>query len=115
MAAAQEAEAAKPKPPMRLASLDAYRGFVMFLMAAELLELPKVAAHFPDHHWWQMIARHSEHVAWTGCSLHDLIQPSFSFMVGVALRSRSPAGRPAAIRPPGSGRTRSGAHLSLFC
>jgi heparan-alpha-glucosaminide N-acetyltransferase len=85
VAAAQEAEAAKPKPPMRLASLDAYRGFVMFLMAAELLELPKVAAHFPDHHWWQMIARHSEHVAWTGCSLHDLIQPSFSFMVGVAL------------------------------
>ncbi|MDB6138414.1 MAG: Protein of unknown function DUF2261,transrane, partial [Verrucomicrobiaceae bacterium] len=25
------------------------------------------------------------HVEWTGCSLHDLIQPSFSFMVGVAL------------------------------
>jgi predicted acyltransferase len=25
------------------------------------------------------------HVAWVGCSLHDLIQPSFSFLVGVAL------------------------------
>ena len=24
-------------------------------------------------------------VEWTGCSLHDLIQPSFSFLVGVAL------------------------------
>ena len=25
------------------------------------------------------------HVEWAGCSLHDLIQPSFSFLVGVAL------------------------------
>ena len=25
------------------------------------------------------------HVEWVGCSLHDLIQPSFSFLVGVAL------------------------------
>src|SRR6185436_7038388 len=25
------------------------------------------------------------HVEWIGCSLHDLIQPSFSFIVGVAL------------------------------
>lgn len=25
------------------------------------------------------------HVEWTGCSLHDMIQPSFSFLVGVAL------------------------------
>ncbi|MEO6685791.1 MAG: DUF5009 domain-containing protein, partial [Dyadobacter sp.] len=25
------------------------------------------------------------HVSWVGCSLHDLIQPSFSFLVGVAL------------------------------
>ena len=28
---------------------------------------------------------HQEHVEWVGCSLHDLIQPSFSFLVGVAL------------------------------
>ena len=28
---------------------------------------------------------HQSHVEWTGCSLHDLIQPSFSFLVGVAL------------------------------
>jgi heparan-alpha-glucosaminide N-acetyltransferase len=32
-----------------------------------------------------MIARHQSHVAWVGCSLHDLIQPSFSFIVGTAL------------------------------
>ncbi len=66
-------------------SLDVYRGFVMFLMAAEMLQVPEVARSFPDSTLWQWLKFHSEHVAWTGCSLHDLIQPSFSFMVGVAL------------------------------
>src|SRR4051812_50129270 len=61
--------------PARLVSLDTFRGFVMFLMAAELLEVPEVARHFPDSPVWQFIAHHSEHVAWSGCSLHDLIQP----------------------------------------
>ena len=77
--------AARPLPSLRLTSLDAFRGFVMFLMAAELLHLPEVAAHFPDSAFWQFIARHTQHVEWTGCTLHDLIQPAFSFMVGVAL------------------------------
>ncbi|PYJ02880.1 MAG: DUF5009 domain-containing protein, partial [Verrucomicrobia bacterium] len=31
------------------------------------------------------LAHHQSHAAWIGCSLHDLIQPSFSFLVGVAL------------------------------
>jgi predicted acyltransferase len=74
-----------PAPANRLASLDAYRGFVMFLMAAELLEVPQVAASFPDSGFWQFLKHHTTHVTWTGCSLHDLIQPSFSFMVGAAL------------------------------
>jgi hypothetical protein len=34
---------------------------------------------------WETLKFHTSHVAWTGCSLHDLIQPSFSFLVGVAL------------------------------
>ena len=71
--------------PQRLLSLDTFRGFAMFLMAAELMELPSVAASFPDSAFWQFIGFHSEHVMWTGCSLHDLIQPAFTFMVGVAL------------------------------
>lgn len=71
--------------PVRLQSLDAYRGFVMFLMAAEVLHLPEVAEHFRDSWFWQTIKFHTSHVEWTGCSLHDLIQPSFSFMVGVAM------------------------------
>jgi len=74
-----------PPATSRVVSLDVYRGFVMFLMAAELMEFHVVAGHFPDSGFWAFIAQHTQHVAWTGCSLHDLIQPSFSFLVGVAL------------------------------
>lgn len=101
-----------PPPRQRLASLDALRGFAMLLMAAELLRIPWVAdklapwpegSPWPREWWlpsawpdtvpgewpsawvWRMLKFMSEHVAWTGCSLHDLIQPAFSFMVGVAL------------------------------
>jgi predicted acyltransferase len=74
----------KPLPP-RLASVDAYRGFVMFLMLAEVLHLGAVAKALPGNPFWAFLAHHQEHVEWVGCSLHDLIQPSFSFLVGVAL------------------------------
>lgn len=72
----------------------------MFLMAAEMLHVGQVAEHFPDSLFWQWLAFHTDHVAWTGCSLHDLIQPSFSFVVGVALpfslMSRSALGQSCA-------------------
>ena len=71
--------------PLRLASLDAYRGFVMFLMMAEVLRLCRVAAQLPESGFWKFLCWHQSHVEWIGCSLHDLIQPSFSFLVGVAL------------------------------
>ena len=71
--------------PARLTSMDAYRGFVMFLMMAEVLRLSRVAKVIPDSAFWQFLGHHQSHVAWMGCSLHDLIQPSFSFLVGVAL------------------------------
>lgn len=74
-----------PPAPQRLLSLDTYRGFVMLLMAAQVMQLPEVAGHFAGNAFWDMVGFHTSHVAWTGCSLHDLIQPSFSFMVGVAL------------------------------
>jgi heparan-alpha-glucosaminide N-acetyltransferase len=70
--------------PDRLVSLDAYRGLTMLLMASEGLGLAEVAKHFPDDRWWQAVGFHVSHVAWQGCSLWDLIQPSFMFMVGVA-------------------------------
>src|SRR2546421_8947797 len=71
--------------PGRLTSLDAYRGFVMFLMMAEVLRLSRMAANFPQSSFWKFLAHHQSHVEWIGCSLHDLIQPSFSFLVGAAL------------------------------
>src|ERR1035441_3576649 len=71
--------------PARLTSLDAYRGFVMFLMMAEVLSFARVARARPDSVLWRFLAHHQSHVEWIGCSLHDLIQPSFSFLVGVAL------------------------------
>lgn len=70
---------------VRIAGVDAYRGLVMFLMMAEVLNLERAAEFFPDNPLWQFLAHHQSHVPWTGCTLHDLIQPSFSFLVGVAL------------------------------
>ncbi len=72
-------------PPARLASLDAYRGFAMFLMMAEVLNTHAVSQALPESRLWEFFAPHQTHVEWIGCNLHDLIQPSFSFMVGVAL------------------------------
>jgi heparan-alpha-glucosaminide N-acetyltransferase len=71
--------------PARLTSMDAYRGFVMFLMMAEVLHIGRVAAAYPDSAFWKFLDFHTSHVDWVGCSLHDMIQPSFSFLVGVAL------------------------------
>jgi predicted acyltransferase len=72
-------------PVARNIAVDAYRGFVMFLMMAEVLELARVSQAFPTSWFWSILAYNQTHVEWAGCSLHDLIQPSFSFLVGVAL------------------------------
>lgn len=78
-----------PPAPFRLGSIDAYRGLVMFLMMAEVLRLSGVARALTkagqESRVWNFLAWHQSHVEWAGCSLHDLIQPSFSFLVGVAL------------------------------
>src|SRR5512133_2480103 len=74
-----------PKPATRNSALDAYRGFVMLLMMAEVLEFARVAHAYPQNWLLQLLAYNQTHVEWAGCSLHDLIQPSFSFLVGVAL------------------------------
>jgi predicted acyltransferase len=70
---------------VRLGSVDAYRGLVMFLMMAEVLHLARVSATYPDSAVWKFLAWNQTHVEWFGCTLHDLIQPSFSLLVGVAL------------------------------
>lgn len=71
--------------PSRLVSLDVYRGLVMFLVCLRMLELDEVALHYPDSGFWQFIGFHSSHVPWVGCSLNDVIHPSFVFLTGVSL------------------------------
>lgn len=71
--------------PQRLLSLDAFRGFIMLLMASSGFGLVQVARAHPDSAFWQQVAFQLSHVDWTGCALWDLIQPAFMFMVGMAL------------------------------
>ena len=57
----------------------------MVLMMAEVLEFSHVAEALPESTFWAFLGYHQSHVPWVGCSLHDLIQPSFTFLVGVAM------------------------------
>ncbi|MFM1768240.1 MAG: hypothetical protein RJA22_769 [Verrucomicrobiota bacterium] len=75
----------EPPGSDRLGSLDAFRGFVMLLMMAEVLRLCAVAKALPGAGFWSWLCWHQTHVEWVGCTLHDLIQPGFSFLVGAAL------------------------------
>ena len=83
-AARAEPSAPAAAPPARIASIDAYRGLVMFLMMAEVLRTCAVAKATGSR-FWEFLCGQQTHVEWVGCTLHDLIQPSFSFLVGVAL------------------------------
>jgi heparan-alpha-glucosaminide N-acetyltransferase len=87
--AAAPAAPAPPKPaekPPRLVSLDAYRGFIMLVMASAGFGFVKVwRQSFPEDPVWRFLAYEFDHVPWVGCSFWDLIQPSFMFMVGVAM------------------------------
>lgn len=74
-----------PKAVARNIAVDTYRGLVMLLMMAEVLQLSRVAQAFPANPFWRILAWNQTHVDWAGCSLHDTIQPGFSFLVGVAL------------------------------
>jgi predicted acyltransferase len=86
------------EPGRRLGSLDAYRGFVMVLMLSEVLGVDEVAKALPGNRFWAFINQQQSHAEWIGCSLHDLIQPGFSFLVGAALpfslARRTAAGQP---------------------
>jgi predicted acyltransferase len=69
----------------RNVAVDAYRGLVMLLMMGEVLQFSRVAQSFPGSHLWRFLAFNQTHVEWVGMSLHDTIQPGFTFLVGVAL------------------------------
>jgi predicted acyltransferase len=83
-----------PPLPSRLVSLDAYRGLTMLAMASGGLGLHQVAERvaaarsadgLPPSGFWEFVGYQFEHVPWVGCAAWDLIQPSFMFMVGVAM------------------------------
>ncbi len=75
----------RSEPVQRNVAVDVYRGFVMLLMMAEVLQFARVSGAFPASFFWKLLAWNQTHSEWFGCSLHDTIQPSFSFLVGVAL------------------------------
>jgi heparan-alpha-glucosaminide N-acetyltransferase len=83
--ATQPERAPTSQAPARNIAVDTYRGFVMLLMMAEIVQLSRVAQALPGNWFWNFVAYHQTHVEWAGCSLHDTIQPGFSFLVGVAL------------------------------
>lgn len=94
---APETKVEAKKPSSRLVSLDAYRGFIMLAMASAGFGVPTVVRKMiedadklpsearPDLSAWKALAYQLDHAAWVGCSFWDLIQPSFMFMVGVAM------------------------------
>jgi heparan-alpha-glucosaminide N-acetyltransferase len=71
--------------PQRLSSLDVYRGGVMFLMLGHILHFSRISQALPENAVWAFLSYHQSHLPWVGCTLHDMIQPSFSFLVGVVL------------------------------
>jgi heparan-alpha-glucosaminide N-acetyltransferase len=79
----------------RLVSLDAFRGLIMLTLAGNgfgMLDLAKDKLKSdPASGFWQFVKVQTDHPEWisnfnrVGVSYWDLIQPSFMFMVGVAM------------------------------
>ena len=66
----------------RYLALDAYRGFIMFMLVSAGFGLRALARNRPAFAW---IAGEFDHRPWEWIAFWDLIQPAFMFMVGVAL------------------------------
>jgi len=70
---------------VRNVAVDAYRGLVMLLMMGEVLRFSEISRAFPSSTFWHILAWNQTHVEWAGMSLHDTIQPGFTFLAGVSL------------------------------
>src|ERR1035437_6726741 len=79
---AVKAPAAAATAPKRYVALDAYRGFIMFVLVSGGFGLRALARNRPDFAW---IATQFDHKPWEWIAFWDLIQPAFMFMVGVAM------------------------------
>jgi heparan-alpha-glucosaminide N-acetyltransferase len=86
---ATAAPPAKPDTTQRLLSLDAYRGLIMVTLAFNGFGLAGTAVNHlkldPSDSFWKNVHHQFEHVEWAGAGYWDMIQPSFMFMVGVAM------------------------------
>ncbi|PYV41354.1 MAG: hypothetical protein DMG06_17335, partial [Acidobacteria bacterium] len=65
----------------RYLALDAYRGYIMLLLASEGLGFSELR----NDPTWSRVASWFQHVPWQGGVFWDMIQPAFMFMVGVAM------------------------------
>ena len=65
----------------RYVALDAYRGFIMIMLASGAFGFGALQ----NHPTYGRVAAWFDHVEWTGAVFWDLIQPAFMFMVGVAM------------------------------
>jgi len=66
----------------RLLSLDTFRGLTMLLLISHGFGIYAAFRNDPSAAW---LANQFEHAAWVGCTLWDLIQPAFTFIVGAAM------------------------------
>jgi heparan-alpha-glucosaminide N-acetyltransferase len=80
-APAASSELAQTPAGQRYVALDAFRGFIMFMLASEGFGFGALQ-HDPI---FGRLASWFDHVPWTGAVFWDLIQPSFMFIVGVAM------------------------------
>jgi len=71
-----------PVAAARLESLDVFRGLTMLLLISHGFGIHEGLKDTPSLGWFRY---QFEHVPWVGCSLWDLIQPAFTFIVGVAM------------------------------
>ena len=70
----------------RLVSLDVFRGAVMFLLLAEHADLYYLFTFVaPDNPVFSMLVNHFFHHEWHGMHFWDLIQPYFTYVIGVAM------------------------------
>lgn len=73
-----------PTPKVRIAGIDALRGFDMFWITGGLpLFLAAWSLFLGDRPEW--LRYHSTHVAWEGFAAWDLIMPLFLFIVGASM------------------------------
>ena len=75
----------KTLPPDRLVSLDTYRGMTMLLMASFGFGTWELAGQdwAVGNPRWRLLLGQLNHLEWHGCTLWDLIFPSFLFVIGV--------------------------------